>query len=736
MAKLTLADLASGHGQIDTINANNDLIEAAINDQVAFRDIPTGETAPMLDTLDANANRIINLPTPTAASEAATKAYIDALIAADTTTSIVTATESQTATADQTVFTLTGTSYTPGSNNLDVYVNGVHQDSSAYSETSTTVVTFGAGVSDGDSVFFKVNQRSTDADVILSSNVTYSPDGASAVDTTVETKLREIVSPADFGAVGDGATDDTSAVQAAITFAETTGKTVWISTNHGVSAQLEITAAVAIEFAPGGQLTALAGSFAPTYGATDITAAVYMLHVSAGEETRIVNPNLDGNAQAGGIWVESTNRVTILGGLIKDMGAQGTYLTSSSFCTVQNTAYTSCGIDPNGTDTGSGFTSCLRNDTGNHTVFKGIHCALSGGKGIVMSSCSYGVVSNCYSVDARKAYGVPYYATGATHCKFTGNIGLQNIDTGSTAGSAVMKISVNCAHVSVENNTFIVNEDQDLIIVQDNDYTLISGNTLVMLTETAGTKFAVKDFTDSAVGAEHLTITENKFYGPGGTQSRAVSLGAPFSPNTDHSDQSVTGNTFINWAIAISADIDGGTIRGNNYINCTRDKVTGASSGSGMIGDYPRNVRLKNSDTVTSGVTAGTEVGWTLPVNFFDRTSYVRVKAAGKKTGGNDNKEIKFRLGTNDVVVNAAANDTNDWMFEAWVMNTLAGGITITQRIHVLGYNGTTVIQDYSEANEDTDAALFIGALVVVDNAGDSITVSMMTVDLFDGNLV
>jgi hypothetical protein len=102
MAKLTLADLASGHGQIDTINANNDLIEAAINDQVAFRDIPTGETAPMLDTLDANANRIINLPTPTAASEAATKAYIDALIAADTTTSIVTATESQTATADQT----------------------------------------------------------------------------------------------------------------------------------------------------------------------------------------------------------------------------------------------------------------------------------------------------------------------------------------------------------------------------------------------------------------------------------------------------------------------------------------------------------------------------------------------------------------------------------------------------------------------------------------------------------
>lgn len=171
------------------------------------------------------------------------------------------------ATAGQTVFNLTfGTQYVPGTNNLDVFRNGQLLYSGDYTETdydTITMTSFAASV--GDKMLFVIRDNigitavvdqqlrtdlanasdpvkgaamvgnipagsisSTTVQAAINELDTFLQIGTGAVARTTLAKLQESVSVKDFGAVGDGVTDDRAAIQLAITEASASGKYVFI----------------------------------------------------------------------------------------------------------------------------------------------------------------------------------------------------------------------------------------------------------------------------------------------------------------------------------------------------------------------------------------------------------------------------------------------------------------------------------------------------------------------------
>jgi hypothetical protein len=114
------------------------------------------------------------------------------------------------------VTTIFGMGASPSSENAtNVYIDGVYQNKSTYS-ISSTLLTFSVAPALSSAIEILSTQTSliggTDAGL-----VTYNQSGTGAVSRTVKAKLQETLSVKDFGAVGDGVTNDANAFNAANT---------------------------------------------------------------------------------------------------------------------------------------------------------------------------------------------------------------------------------------------------------------------------------------------------------------------------------------------------------------------------------------------------------------------------------------------------------------------------------------------------------------------------------------
>jgi hypothetical protein len=140
--------------------------------------------------------------------------------------------EIQTATAGQTVFTLTTMQYQPATGSLSVFVDGVNQYGPgaqyAFAETSSTVVTFVSGLHVGASVKFTTSAINASS-YGTAFDISYTPPFTSSVPTNVGDKLSQTVSVIDFGAINDGnvtadtGTDNSAAFNLALTYASSIG---------------------------------------------------------------------------------------------------------------------------------------------------------------------------------------------------------------------------------------------------------------------------------------------------------------------------------------------------------------------------------------------------------------------------------------------------------------------------------------------------------------------------------
>ena len=140
-------------------------------------------------------------------------------------------------------FTLSASPSTKNATN--VYIDGVYQSKDNYS-TSGSTLTFSTAPP-LNSAIEVVTQESSIIGGASSQQITYTQGGAGSVTRTVQSRLRDFVSVKDFGAVGDGVTDDTAAIQAAVDYVATNGGVLTVPVGTYLCDALQVTPSASFE---------------------------------------------------------------------------------------------------------------------------------------------------------------------------------------------------------------------------------------------------------------------------------------------------------------------------------------------------------------------------------------------------------------------------------------------------------------------------------------------------------
>ena len=385
--------------------------------------------------------------------------------------------------------------------------------------------------------------------------VAYDPAGTGAVATNVQAKLRESVSVKDFGALGNGVTDDTVAIQTAINYAVANNKTLSLVDGvYSVTTGLNVTGELTLE---DGEL------IAPNWLGDGSLLNDWVLNIT-GNNCVIQRVKIDGYKKAGvtlrvtadstkilncvitrpyrmGIFLREANNSLIDGNKIFDIGDEASPQVAN-------------GIYLNTSTTAARFSSKNNIITNNHITDVFPNDTSLDGDCIQIQGADTGAIDNGNPNDARATIvntliANNYLARCASRCvkiqdsyvNVSDNI-MEDADQGVslTGGTAIAYINIvgntfnNMTNGHTTGGTTVLN-----LCVADNQYNNLAG---AWILEASGGIIQNAIFNDNII-----------YVSPSNTLGRLIGLGALTRPSGSSKNITISNNQFFNVGLTVSS---------------------------------------------------------------------------------------------------------------------------------------------------------------------------------------